>query len=253
MNIKQFLEKCGKWMPFTGFVFTVQSAYVTNLECKARLARELEEKAKTTNETIATEFENMIVNQDLQNKLSSNVLRMEESRAEGQRSLEKMQEYISKLNKTTNSEEKSAIIQNIEYHLQNYNTDLKNYIEQQAKIQEILDQTRTKNSSVIDLDFLKDLFTKFQEYLQTLSLEQQVYLSNIFGSIFILACIFSLASIFFGDLFILYFNLEARFPKIAKYIELRRRFKKYYFIMNLIFIVIMLLTIIWLNLYFFFQ
>ena len=253
MTIKQLLEKCGKWMPFAGFVFTVQSAVVTNLERKARIARELEEKAMTTNDKLSAEYEDIIVNQDLKIKLSGNISRMDEVRAEGQRSLDKINEYVGKLDNTTNPEEKSVILQNIDYHLQYYKVELKTFIEQQKIIQEILDNTRTKNNCVIDLDFVNNTITKFQDYLQTLSLEQQVYLSNIFGSFFILACIFSLASIFYGDLLIVYFKLETRFPKLAKIIELRRKFQKYYFFMNLIFIFIMLLVIIWLNLYFFLQ
>jgi hypothetical protein len=53
--------------------------------------------------------------------------------------------------------------------------------------------------------------------------------------------------IFLGDYFINYFNLEEKYPKIANFIKVRRKFQNYYISIIVIIIVFVLLTIIYIN------
>jgi uncharacterized integral membrane protein len=58
---------------------------------------------------------------------------------------------------------------------------------------------------------------------------------------------YSIMLIYFGDYFINYFNLEAKYPKLANFIKMRRKFQNYYVILNLIIIILILFIIIYIN------
>jgi hypothetical protein len=59
--------------------------------------------------------------------------------------------------------------------------------------------------------------------------------------------LFSLISIIYGDKLIIFFDLENRFPKIAKFIQIRRKFQQYYLLMNIGLIIIVLEIIIYIH------
>lgn len=98
---------------------------------------------------------------------------------------------------------------------------------------------------------ITDFMESYQEFLSQLSPEQLACLSNLFGYILIFFCIGSITSIYFGEQLIQYLKLEIRFPKLAKIIQLRQRFKTYYFIMNIFIIYCILFFFIGINIYMF--
>jgi Ca2+/Na+ antiporter len=77
--------------------------------------------------------------------------------------------------------------------------------------------------------------------------EQNLAMSNILGSMVIIFSLFSIISIFYGEKLIIFFDLENRFPKISKFIQIRRKFQQYYLLMNIGLIIIVLLLIIYVN------
>jgi len=81
--------------------------------------------------------------------------------------------------------------------------------------------------------------------LNTLEIGAIVHIS---GSLFILFSLVSIISIIFGDELLLYFNLENKYPKLARFIQIRRKFRYYYLIWNFLLIILVLLTIIYVNL-----
>lgn len=91
------------------------------------------------------------------------------------------------------------------------------------------------------------LITEYKEYLNTLSSIETCLLINITTSMFILTCIISIFYSIFGNYFINKFSLEQRFPKLSKIIKLRVTFQKYYIIINSIFIIIAVLSLIFVN------
>jgi hypothetical protein len=58
----------------------------------------------------------------------------------------------------------------------------------------------------------------------------------IFFSQVILASAISIVFVFFGEYLIQRYNLEVKYPKLAKFIQLRRKFQKYYLILNILYI-----------------
>ena len=64
---------------------------------------------------------------------------------------------------------------------------------------------------------------------------------------FIIFTLFSIISIFYGEKLITYFDLENRFIKLSKFIQIRRKFQQYYLLLNISLIIIVLLLIIYVN------
>nr|WVH38177.1 LAGLIDADG endonuclease [Lenzites betulinus] len=73
----------------------------------------------------------------------------------------------------------------------------------------------------------------YYDFLDTLSLLEESALLHILIFIFLLLCIFSLFSVFFGNEIIKYFKLEERYPKLELYFKLRTKFQRYYLIWNI--------------------
>ena len=65
--------------------------------------------------------------------------------------------------------------------------------------------------------------------------------------IFILLCLISVISAFYGNLFINKYNLEEKYPKLSGLIKLRIKLQHYYIVSNVIFILIALIVIIYVN------
>jgi DNA repair exonuclease SbcCD ATPase subunit len=86
-----------------------------------------------------------------------------------------------------------------------------------------------------------------QSFFNGLTYEQNLAVVHISGSMFILFSLINIISIFYGEKLIIYFNLENRFPKIAKFIQIRRRLQQYYLLMNIGLIFVVLVIIIFIN------
>lgn len=124
--------------------------------------------------------------------------------------------------------------------LENINTD--NILDQLTDVNQTFKETNNKLDSFINviakyLDSKNNSFTNsftnsfynlindLNHIIQSLTTEKNLALITISGSFFILFSMFSIISIFFGDYLITILNLENKFPKLSKIIQLRRKFK----------------------------
>lgn len=125
---------------------------------------------------------------------------------------------------------------NVEIHnmYESVNTKFESFIN---KVNTLLNNSGNKSQY---FDSLQSIFDGF-------NYEQNLAMSNILGSMFIIFSLISIISIFFGDKLIIFFDLENRFPKMAKFIQIRRKFQQYYLLMNIGLIIIVLLLIIYVN------
>ena len=87
--------------------------------------------------------------------------------------------------------------------------------------------------------------------LANLSSEQLGCLTNMIGFIMILGGMTTITLILFGEYIINLFKLEEKYPKLAKYINLRKTFNRYYLIVNIIMIYLITTVFIGINLYMF--
>lgn len=85
-----------------------------------------------------------------------------------------------------------------------------------------------------------DLIDIYKEFLTTLNVHQLGALANLIFSGIILTSIISITFIFTGDYLIKRFHLEQKYPKLAKFIQLRRKFQNFYFFVNILAIFVVL-------------
>lgn len=94
---------------------------------------------------------------------------------------------------------------------------------------------------------LGELYQDFQAYTSTLSLQELAILFNLSGIIFIMGCLLSIIFTFYGDLILNKLNLEKKFPKLAGLIKLRRSFVQFYLLINILFIILALIIMTYIN------
>lgn len=147
-------------------------------------------------------------------------------------------------NNSYSSEEVQNNLNNILEKLTKDITDNSNKTNQLIKIiEDILgsDSNNFINTNQI-LESIQNLYSK-------LSFIDSLVLTHLSGSIFILISLYYIILILFGDKLISYFKLEEKYPKIAKYIQLRRKLQNYSITFNFILIILVLLIIILFDLY----
>jgi hypothetical protein len=100
------------------------------------------------------------------------------------------------------------------------------------------------NSFIID----NTLIDSINNFYSNLSIIETLVVIHISGFIAILVSMFSILTIFYGEFFIQKFNLESKFPKLAKFIQLRRKFQQFYLITNFLLILLVILALTFANL-----
>jgi hypothetical protein len=108
-----------------------------------------------------------------------------------------------------------------------------------GSLSRVLESTWSPLDNVYVLDVL--------EFMNTLGHDQLGAFGVIMLCLFILFCLNSVVAVVYGDFFIRYFKLEERFPYLARFIEIRRKFQHLYLITNIIFIIMALLVIMYVN------
>jgi hypothetical protein len=111
------------------------------------------------------------------------------------------------------------------------------------------------STSLIDWNniSISDFFVNFQNYLDSLSLDQKAAMANICFTASIFFAMIGIVGIFVGDRIVIYFQLEKKFPSFAKFFELRKKFQLYYFILDTSFIFIMIFCLLSFNIFVLFK
>ena len=163
--------------------------------------------------------------------------------------------YISLLHRTRSSELKREALEK----------EIAKATEEKQKYFEELQETKSENSSnlqisnspanyntsqVIDKNnsFLIEekkenfLFSTLYSHIAEFSLEGQIVLCFLILKSFMLSSIISILFIFYGDMLIEKYQLKDKYPSLAKVIELRVKFRRYYLIYNVLFIIVTILV-----------
>jgi hypothetical protein len=86
-----------------------------------------------------------------------------------------------------------------------------------------------KFNSILEIDKSSILnYDKLEEFLKTLTPDELLAFSGLLLNQIILSHVISIILILYGDYLIKKFDLENRFPKLAKFIQLRRKLQSYY-------------------------
>lgn len=133
---------------------------------------------------------------------------------------------------TNKSFDENSIIE-VNNNIKDINNDLTEVVNQ-------IDETL--RSSIIDFDFFNSIIT----YINNLNFFQTLAFTHICAVIFIFLSLNSLIALYFGDYLTNKFNIETKYPRIYKFIQIRRKFQIYYLIKDLtiIYITLILLTFI---------
>src|SRR5947209_4462757 len=102
--------------------------------------------------------------------------------------------------------------------------------------------TDKNNINLIEDKKEKFLFSTLYSHITELSLEGQMALCFLILKSFILSSIISIIFIFYGDMLIEKYQLKDKYPSLAKIIELRIKFRRYYLIYNVLFIFVTILV-----------
>jgi regulator of replication initiation timing len=115
------------------------------------------------------------------------------------------------------------------------------------KASEVLDLlNQTKNKFMVDNPIIIAI-NDFKKYLASLSLMEICLIINISSCVFILTCIISILFAISGNYLIDKFSLEQKLPKLSKVIHLRVKFQRYYVFINSVFIILAILSLIFVN------
>jgi len=220
------------------------------------------ERIKTPQKTL--EFKNEIHSQfdSVQHKISELQVQISESLDEDTKNqlTEKITELTSYLTNLKSIHNK--YFQKFEEG--NISVDSDSSISLYTKYKEQIDQTfnqaNTKAQEIVNiLDNKKDKFAlqgdnpifniikDFKEYLASLSVMEICLVINITSCVFIITCIISILFAISGNYLIDKFSLENKLPKLSKIIQFRVKFQRYYIIVNSIFIIITVLSLIFVN------
>ena len=96
-------------------------------------------------------------------------------------------------------------------------------------------------------DNIYSYINEFSKFLDTLTIEQKFSLLHILGAISILLSLYSILGVFYSNFFIEYFKLEQKYPKIAVFFKLRRKFQQFYLLINISIIAFIVLVEIYIN------
>ena len=132
------------------------------------------------------------------------------------------------------------------------------YTKYKEQIDKTFNQANTKAQEIVDiLDNKKDKFLgdnpifniikDFKEYLASLSVMEICLVINITSCVFIITCIISILFAISGNYLIDKLSLEHKFPKLSKIIQFRVKFQYYYIVVNSVFIIITILSLIFVN------
>jgi hypothetical protein len=154
--------------------------------------------------------------------------------------------------KSTSLEDQITNKQKIDYISRTFCTDSKSFVEDHPEYKEIMevfkkDTTTEEISNNLDeIDSKKSfVFSGLIENYEKLDFMGKIALGLLLLKYVLISSLISIVFIFYGDYLIEKYQLEVKYPKLAKIIKLRREFKKYYLIIDsLIIISVILIEII---------
>jgi hypothetical protein len=144
-------------------------------------------------------------------------------------------------------EQKEEILRDINHHA------IKKEIEENSimvkDLKKYVDDLISGKGSLSNYDDENSLrvLDQFQEFLSSLTIDQKIAVTHILAAIAMLSSIFTIAMIIYGDYLIIRLKLEEKFPKLARFIKIRRKLQLYSISMNLFLMTLALLAVIYIN------
>jgi hypothetical protein len=124
--------------------------------------------------------------------------------------------------------------------------------EEAVKVNSIIDKVlefinSSNNNSNFGVQTFQDLLDQYYQFFDSLTIIQKGAFAHTLLCICILLCIFDILLAYYSDKLILYLNLENKYPRLSKYVKLRRKLQNYYIKLNFILIIIVVLFALYCN------
>jgi hypothetical protein len=236
MKLKELLQRAGKFMPYIGAAIGL-----TNLKLALDSRRARLEAANNENSRLLSQIEaknnTIINNQTKQNEITRLSFDANDKINSANTHTRTSKELITKLNDpNTTQTERDQISSSLESNLDQQVNLLEQANNSYKKIMDIVTSNNESNSesnfiSSFDYNELVNQFNilleNYKAFLSTLDVEQIVIVLNFLGLIVILFCFITIATIIYNDYLIKYlnkyFDIDNKYPRIAKFIQLRRK------------------------------
>jgi len=154
--------------------------------------------------------------------------------------------YFSKFEKGNISADPESSTSPAEYN--KYKEQIDNtFNKANTKANEIADILNNTKEKFMDDNPIFNIITDYKEYLDTLSTIEICLIINITSCVFIFTCIITILFSISGNYLINKFSFEQKLPKLSKFIQLRIKFQNYYIFINSIFIIIAIISLIFVN------
>jgi len=262
-NLKLILSKIGRALPSISLLIGIQNFTFAKQAKLARLLQEdqlkrLEqaqiEANKLTNEIVQTNNNTILNNQNVLNKVNNLTVKASENLDSISQNKGVIDHLVEKLNDPNLDEAQRELITGV------YNRTIEAQADSLEKanktLKEILESINPSINSPNEINIINQINNFFDNpveniriFAATLDIEQLIAFINASGQVFIFTCFLSVGATLYSDFLLTYFKLETKYPKIAKYIELRRKFQRYYLNLNFLAATLMLLFLFSFNLY----
>lgn len=224
-NINQIFQKVLKNLTFVGVglgMFNTVNSLITNQALRDNL-----EVERIKNSQLIERVDNLMKDNESNSKLE-NIIR---------KSFEKNEIKIEALN--------NKVTQLIETNEENIVIEVNNSMKEINKdLTEVVNQIdETLRSCIIDLDLFNSIIT----YINNLNFHQTLAFTHICSVILIFIFLIDLIGIVFSDYLIERFNTKVKYPRLYKILEIRRKFKVFYLIKDIIIILIILILLALIN------
>ena len=242
--MKDFLKNLGKLAPLGLGVLTIDS-YARGVT-KADLQKAVDNNAKKVAEQLqALESEvknlndsNTIVTNKL-NSLSDFIISAYNEAIASSKEIWAMGSEINTMTTNYLKIKNPSSVEQLEYYskvtevVEKYNSKSEELVSNLEVLRDFVKKGFEENSSKFrSIEDIQNFIISYQDWLNTLSVSHRGAILHLCFSVTILFCLVSMISVFIGDQLIIYYNLENKFPRLARFIQLRRKFKKYYFMLD---------------------
>jgi hypothetical protein len=261
-NIKLIINKVGKALPIISLLIGLQNYTLANQAKLARVVQEdqlnrleqAHEVSKNLTKELIQSNNTIINNQKILNIINNFTVKASENLDSVTHSSEIINQLIAKLNEPNLDEAQRELITKL------YNKTIEAQADSLEKannsIKEIIDSISPSINSPNEITIINQITNIFNNLIEnikvfasSLDIEQLVAFINLSGEVFIFTCFVSVGAVLYSDFLIKYFKVENKFPKIANYIQLRRKFQRYYLNINFLGAILMLIFLFSFNIY----
>lgn len=235
MKSREIFSKLGKYTSVALGGMTVESYFRgRQSDIKDTTINTLLEQNKYKEDIIKEQFEKIVSDNNIKGILETTAEKFKTSMNNATASDEALNKLKATVQSTNLSEAERTTAQS------EINRLTENFAREKSaatnSAQEIINTVSNWNKGTSDfhasdlLDRVHNIFIDTQGLIDSLTQTQKLAIIHVSAATTILFCLATLVAVYFGDLIVDYFKLEGRYPRLARYFNLRRKLRTTYFV-----------------------